>query len=799
VPERIPGADETLVVEGGLPPSRTTDAQPSSAASSSLEQGSGERTILALRYVILGLLGSGGMGTVYRAHDLELDELCALKVLRPEIVGAPGVLERFRREAKLARRVTHRNVARVYDIGEHEGERFLTMELVDGEPLSAAIAREGALPFERAVAMASAIAAALESAHAAGVVHLDLKPDNVVIASDGRVVVTDFGIARAVLDPDPAGNTMGARFGTPAYMAPEQVEALPTIDGRADVYAFGAVFYEMLTGKRAWPGTSPFAVASARLVSPPPDPRRDKPTLPPASAELCLRCMARLPEDRPASIVEVVAELAVIAFPPSPPPSPTLAPPTLKAAPTPVPEERPSDKTVAVLPFHNSGAAEDDYLAEELTDDLIDALSMTRGLKVRARGAVARLRGKDHDAREVGRELGVQVVAEGAVRRAGGRVRIGARLISVADGFQLWARRIERPEHEVLSINDEVARAIIEALTLEASAVVREAPTDPAAIDLYLRARHEYRSFWPEHQRRAVGLFEQAAAIAPDDPMILSGMAMALSRLSFFAGSSEKARARQAAERAVAVAPDLSESHLALGSVLLQLSEPKAAIRELRQAVGRGPGLAEAHSALGRLLVEVGAFEEGMRRLGAALELEPSVPLACAAKARAQALLEQWDEADALLERLPDGERPISVWALRARAALWRRLPSGAGEQEVPRDVEAGLIWAMGEVRKTSRLPEGMPTLEELDRSVHGGLRRRVLFFQMAAEIAAYAGEAPQVLEALRLADEAGLIDLLWLERCPLFDPFRADPRFAAVHARVKARADEILAAYRAP
>ena len=262
------------------------------------------------------MIGSGGMGTVYRARDLELDEVVALKVLRRELLSAPGIVDRFRREAKLARRVTHRNVARVFDIGEHEGEKFLTMELVDGESLAATIAREGAFSVVRAVEIAAAIAAGLASAHAAGVIHRDLKPDNVLIASDGRVVLTDFGIARAIISSGPAA-TVGGLVGTPAYMAPEQVEGRE-VDARADLYALGALMFELVTGHRAWARrTAIFVVAAARLTSPPPDPRARRPDLPAPAAELIMRCLARQPEHRPASAEEVSAWLGTITLPPA--------------------------------------------------------------------------------------------------------------------------------------------------------------------------------------------------------------------------------------------------------------------------------------------------------------------------------------------------------------------------------------------------------------------------------------------------------------------------------------------------
>ena len=810
--------DATLVA---LPGERHGDAAPatiSGEGASSYAPGSGERQVLAKRYEIVALLGAGGMGTVYRARDLELEETVALKVLRRELVDAPGILERFRREVKLARRVTHRNVARVFDIGEHEGEKFLTMEFIDGESLSALLAREGALPLARAAAIARAIAEGLASAHAAGVVHRDLKPDNVLLARDGRVVLTDFGIARAASSIAGASSTMGGLLGTPAYMAPEQVEGRDDVDGRADVYAFGALLFELLTGDRAWPGESPFAVASARLSAPPPDPRSRKRSLPDAHAELVMRCLARRSEDRPTSFEQVIVSLDALVHSQSP--SPVAAPVTL-ATPTPrvaslaasltppyAPASTPftpahGDKTVAVLPFRNAGAPDDDYLAEELTDDLIDALSMTHGLRVRSRGMVLRFRGVDQDPREIGRELGVQVVVEGSVRRARDRVRISARLVSVADGFQLWAKRFDRPEQDVLCINDEAARAIAEALTLQTDGAARDVPSNPAAIDLYIRARHEYRQFWPKHVTRAVALYEQALEIAPDDVMILSGLAMALARRSFLAGDGDFVKARRIAEQAIAAAPTLGEAHLALGSVLFHTCEPAPAARALRYAILRSPGLADAHAALGRILVEVGAADDGIRRLEVALSLDPETPNARQEIGRALALLGRWDEAEAEFEKLRARDDVFSFWTVRARTAMWRRQSDLA---------EAYLREISGDDERTLRIPQMMLRLvhekaltpevaAQLDLMVQpgpGGSRRQSFFLQMRAEILAFIDDTDGVIGALETSVGVGLIDRLWLERCPLLEAARAHPGYPPLHAEVKRRSEEVLAAYRA-
>ncbi len=759
--------------------------------------------LVAGRYEILSLLGSGGMGTVYRARDVELDEHVALKVLRRELLDAPGMVARFRSEAKLARRVTHRNVARVFDITEHEGERFLTMELIDGEPLSTSLARGGPQPLERAIAIAADVAAGLAAAHAAGVVHRDLKPDNVLLAKDGRAVITDFGVARAFTGALAMSSAAGALLGTPAYMAPEQVEGKRDIDARADVYAFGALLFELVTGRRAWPGSSPFVVASSRLFEPPPDPLAIRPDLPPALAALAVRCMARKPDDRPRSVVEVAEALAAVdasqkAIGPSASAVRAL-PPDASEEPRSItpPIPMPGDKTVAVLPFRNAGDPEGDYLAEELTDDLIDALSMTRGLKVRSRGAVARSLGHDTDLREVGKDLGVQVIVTGSVRRAGDRVKITARLVSVGDGFQLWAARFERPMKDVLVINDEVAHAIAAALTLDAAAS-RDAPSDPLAIDLYVRARHEYRKFWPEHLDHAIELFHRAAAIAPRDPAILAGLASALARLVFFRGDERLAEAREAANRAVVAAPNLGEPHLALGSVLFQAGDPCGAVRSLRRAIAMGPGLAEAHASLGRILAEIDALDLAIPRLEAALALDPEAPLARPELMRAYGLSGKWRRADEIARDHPGDEGSAGYWTLRARMAIWRgRRDDAIGFLDKITGATAFAAVLAREAIETGAIPERAREPLRLASMSGGSVRRSCFFLQVAAELAAHFGERDVALDAIAHAAEIGLLDRAWLERCPLFESYRDDPRFFRARDLVRERAAEVVAAYR--
>ena len=744
------------------------------------------------RYEILGLVGTGGMGAVYRARDTELDELVALKMLHGELVDDPAMLLRFRQEVKLARRVTHKNVARTFDIGEHAGAKFLTMELVEGESLRSFIASRGALSPGEAVPILREVCAAIAAAHAADVVHRDLKPDNVLLGKDGRVVVTDFGIARALAHGGRATKTLGGVVGTPEYMAPEQVEGASDVDGRADIYALGAMMYELFTGKPAWSGDTPYVIAAARLVRPPPDPRKVLPSLPSGLAEIVLRCMAKDPAARFATADEVGAALAR-AFAP-------LSMKTVNAAPPSPSRSMAADKTVAVLPFHNAGLPEDAYLADGLTDDLIDVLSMTRGLKVRPRGVVAQVYAQDRDPRDLGRELGVEVVVLGSVRKTPVGVRANARLIGVADGFQLWAKRFDRPAADALLINDAAAEAIAEALTVHFAVKPRAAPTDPVAIDLYLRASHELAKFLRANVARAVELYEEALAHAPNDPTILSGCARARVRLAFFGGEHAHELfelAEEAAERAVSGAPENGESWAALASARFMGGDAPGAIRAVRSALARAPGLAHAQELLGRILLEAGETTVAVVHLHAALSIDPSALQPRWELVRLHALSGNWAEADALLD-LP-AENPagrVMNFLFRSRLSLWRGHDHPDLDNAPPLGPEFGAFADRAEFRKvvlTRELSDSYrDALEASARAAEPGSRRRVLFFQLSAELLAYVFEVDGALASMKEAVEAGLLDLLWMDRCPVLDAVRKDARFEPLRVEVEARAQRV-------
>jgi len=785
------------VPQGDDPGTGELDTLLSTSSLPSAEGGTGTAPppLVGGRYEILSLAGAGAMGSVYRARDTELGEIVALKFLRSDLVHSPEMLERFRREVRLARRVAHKHVARVYDIGEHGRDKFLTMAFIDGESLRALLQRVRPLPVARALALARDVCEGLAAAHAVGVIHRDLKPDNVMIADDGNAVITDFGIARSALVGDGlATATVGSSIGTPAYMAPEQVEGSSAVNERADLYAFGVILFEMLTGELPFPGSSPITIAAARLDRPPPDPRGLRPALDPELAGLVLRCMARQPGDRWSSAAEVrvaLDGLAATALPGDTAPVPAAAttvsprPAALGALDTSA-----GDKTVAVLPFRNAGGADEAYLADGLTEDLIDTLSTARGLRVRPRSTTLRFAGSDDDPRAIGRELDVQVIVDGSVRRRGDMLRVTARLVSVAEGFQLWARRFDRPAGDALIVSDEVADAVAEALTVAPVAQNRKAPTDATAIDLYLRGRAELRDLGGDAMARAVGYLEEAHARAPDDPTLLAALARARGRSFFFStDSSSIAPALALAERAVAAAPDHADAHLALAQVRFANGDYATAAVHVRGALDRAPFLPEAWELLGRLRLETGPLEVAVTTMERALSLDPLLLTTRLELAKAMGMRGDFAAAHALVASAPSGDL-AARGPFVARLMGWSQDPDGWADL-VPLSMQVtgtgALIDAVVSMLRTGQVDPGMQdrflALASSDRPA----RFRVLMLQIAAEFAAFVGDTTAAFARITSAIDLGLVDLVWLDHCPILASLRGDPRLASARSRLAA------------
>jgi len=772
--------------------------------------------LIAGRYRIVRWLGAGGMGRVYEALDTALDERVALKVLRGGLTEE--AIERFRREVKLTRRIQHRNVARMFDIGEHRVDRFLTMELIDGAPLTRELGGEMAWP--RLQRLAIQLCAGLAAAHDAGVVHRDLKPDNVMIErGTGRAVIMDFGIARG---GDEVGVTqLGALVGTPRYMAPEQLAGEPA-DHRADLFALGVMLYELATGTRPWSGDSPIAIAVAQATQPPRP--VTAPHVPAALAAAIERCLQLDPALRPPSAAILGAAIASGGALPDPAGPRGLAVATrpdraalesaaaadaaaratllgvgAPALAAPLPTLPAARTTVAVLPV--ACAPGDEDLADGLLDDLVDTLSSTATLRVRPAGVV-RSRG-EVDPQALGRALGVDHVVAASLRRTPAGLRITARLIGVADGFQIWAHREDCGEAEILAAADRLGRGVATALSARAASAER--PTDPRAVDLYLRARAELRRFWGVHVQNAADLLEQAAAHAPSSPPILGALAFATVQAWIMRGEPElRDRAHRAVERGLVGGH--GEAFLAAGTLRLNHGDHKGAAAALGTALVRAPMSAQAHESAGRILIELDAAE-GRYHLETALALDPGRASVIGADlGRLDALQGDWDGALARCRQLladPDPSVAQLGAVLEARLASWRHdraTTLAAAARFAPHIEPAALLLAVFErASRTGALdPAQWEALEQALTRPERPVRSQLMGLQLMTELSLLLDQHDLALRALGKATDTGLIDITWLRRCPVFAPITGDLRWLAVHDAVEQRAAAMLAAFRA-
>jgi len=471
-------------------------------------------------YEILAHLGTGGMGEVWKARDTRLGRVVAIKRLK----GQQG--ERFEQEARAVAALNHPNICQIHDIGPD----YLVLEYIDGKPL------QGPLPAEEAARLAIQIASALGEAHGRGILHRDLKPANILVTLNGTAKLLDFGLAKSVAAEGATRTIEGTISGTPAYMAPEQIEGKPC-DARSDVFSFGAVLYEMLAGRRAFDGMA--AVL------------RDDPKPPPGLQSLVLRCLAKQPGQRFQTIAEVIAALEL-------------------AISNPV-EKTPS---IAVLPFANmSRDADDEYFSDGLAEEIINALTQIHRLKVIARTSAFAFKGKNEDIRKIAETLGVTNVLEGSVRRAGSRLRVTAQLIHAADGTHLWSQRFDREMTDVFAVQDEIAAAIVGALQVKLTgkpAAARTHEPNLPAYEAFLKGRQQYYKTSPEAFARAEEYFKQAIALDPQwaDPHSYLGRQYFV--LGFY-GLRTPAEmiplARAEAQKALKLLPSEPYAHGLLGSI----------------------------------------------------------------------------------------------------------------------------------------------------------------------------------------------------------------------------------------
>jgi serine/threonine protein kinase/tetratricopeptide (TPR) repeat protein len=738
------------------------------------------------------------MGEVYKARDTRLNRLVALK--KSKIAFD----QRFQREAEAVAAINHPNVCTLFDIGPD----YLIMEFVEGEEL------KGPLPFTRAIELACMILDGLDAAHGKGITHRDLKPANILMTKTGLKVM-DFGLAKIASPELPAGVDDTTRaaltkdntiLGTLYYMAPEQLQGKQDVDSRADIFAFGCLLYELLTGKRAFDGSDTASVIAGVMQRPAPSVG----DIAPAALDRVLRkCLAKdrseryqsagevkrdllrdllrvtettgdqasdaVPKPRrrlPLAIAGALAVLSVLGFV------------YWRAAP------RGNIDSLAVLPFVNTGGGADaDYLSDGITDSLIDDLSGLPNLKVMSHSAVFRYKGKETDPRTAGRELGVRAVLTGRLIQRGNDLSIRAELVNVDDDASLWGEQYNRNLKDALAVQQDISRQIVDRLKVRLSSaqmsrIARRQTDNPEAYQLYLKGRFYAAKFDPENLNRGREYLRQAIALDPGFALAWDGLAYYYALLlDWFEPSNDVGpKALEAARKALELDPDLVEAHVELGSLhMFYTFDWASAEREYKRALELNPSYAPAHEYYAWLLIGLGHREEGLAEIRRAEQLDPlSVEIGfeegsflILSRRYAEALIQlnkareldpdQWAtyyEQGQALEQL--GRAPEALAALKKSEQILGANPS-------PPLAEEARVYAL-----TGRRDEAM---RALDRLLALAQKTQVSKYAVATVYAAL-GDKDQAFARLNQAYEEHSFLLDFVKVDPELDPLRADPRF---------------------
>jgi TolB-like protein/Flp pilus assembly protein TadD len=739
-------------------------------------------------YLILERIGAGGMGEVYKARDTRLDRLVALKLLPRRQASDPQHRARFAREARAIAALKHPNIVTVYSVEEDSGASFITMELVGGKRLSDLIPA-GGMPLAELLAVATPLAAAVAEAHAHGIVHRDLKPENVMIEAGGAVKVLDFGLAKLSTldagDEPPAGSPpatltgAGMIFGTAAYMSPEQAEGRP-VDTRSDVFSLGIVLYQMATGRRPFQGDSEVSILSAVLRDTPPPVAELRPDLPAAISRIVERCLAKDPASRFADAGELAPLLAAAGAEPPRAAAPrgagrawrprvaaAAAALVLAAAAAGWLLIRPrggaappgGGVSIAVLPFANLSADPDSlYFSGGITEEITTKLARIGGLRVASRSAAARYRTSDLGPRAIARELGVDYLLEGSVRRAGERVKIAAQLVAADSGFQTWAREFEGDMGDVFRLQEDTALEIANALDLrlsprEQQAVRRRSTTNAQAFDAYLRGRALLEYFdTPDRLAAARTHLERALQLDPGYPLALVGLSRVEAQYyrNIDARPERLARAEELARRALERDPELAEAHVALAQVHGNRYEYGEAAERCREAIRLDAANAYAWDLLSWALAyrqppDAAAAEEAARR---AITLQASLIGAYYHLGRALLLQRRHAEALQAFEQA------------KSLDPAFETADFGIAQVHLAAGDPAAALAALARLRTTAKAP---------------------VVLALGASAHAAAGHTDAALAALGEAFAAGYRDEAALRANPHLAALRADPRWAAL------------------
>ena len=733
-------------------------------------------------YKILEKLGEGGMGVVFRAHDDRLRRDVAIKVLRGGRWGDQILRERFRFEAFALSRVSHPNVAVIYEFGESHRVQFIAMEYIPGITLGHRM-RTGPVAQPEAIDLAIQIADGLSAAHVAGVIHRDLKPANVRLMNQTWAKIVDFGLAKRLprpSDSDPRSLTESDKIvGTVPYMAPEQIRG--ECDARTDVYALGAVLYQMATGQRPFPQEDMPRLIYAIAYEPPPPVRSLNPGVSPPLERLILRALEKEPDLRYATAQDIAVALKEIRDPIRSGGSPHA-----------VPARPPLIRTLAVLPLEEiSGGSDGDYFADGITEAIISDLSKLKGLGVTGRTSIMRYKRTTKPLPEIAHELGVDSILEGTVQRVGDRVRTSVRLVRAAPEESLWAETYDRRMMDLLTLQSDIARSVAREIELQMKPsepvfAMRSPAVDPEALVLYMTGRQQWNRRDIDGLKAAIRCFEGVVAKSPDFALAFAGLAdcyAILGNWSVLPPRDVYPKAKKAALRALALDPNLGEAHVALAfAEYLYDWKWEQAEQGFRRAIELSPSYAQGHLWYGNFLAAMGRHDEAIAEARRGQELDPLSPIISAIAAWIHYEAGRYEETVERCRR--DLEmNPIPQYYLfmglalvqlgeydEAIASFERGVSLSGGITEM----YAGLGFAYGVSKRTA---EARRVLDELDRLS----KSRYVPPYSRSIVHIGLGERAEALELLEQACEERNTWLILLGVEPLFDSIREESRFQRV------------------
>jgi TolB-like protein/Flp pilus assembly protein TadD len=777
-------------------------------------------------YEILALLGAGGMGEVYRAKDPRLGREVAIKVLPASFSKDADRLRRFELEARAAGLLNHPNIMAVYDIGAHEGAPYVVSELLEGETLRGRISG-GAVPVRKATEWALQIAHGLAAAHEKGIVHRDLKPENLFVTKDGRVKILDFGLAKLTLVEDaaprtdlptaPAGTEPGVVLGTLGYMSPEQVKGLPA-DARSDIFAFGTILSEMLSGKRAFHRGTAAETMSAILKEEPPDLSTTNQNVPPGLERIVRHCLEKNPEERFHSAHDVAFALEALSDVSTSTPAlrglramgrprarallwaaGVVALAALAAA---VFWLRPGAGTIdslAVLPFVNAGGDPNaEYLSDGITESLINSVSQIPGIKVVSRASAFHYKGREVGARTVGRELGVRAVLTGRIVQRGDALSIRAELVDARDDTHLWGEEYNRRLSDILTVQDEIARDISGKLRQrltgeEKKRLTRRYTENAEAYGLYLKGRYHWNKRTGEDIQKGIGYFQQAVEKDPTYALAYAGLADSYVILYQYAGLPSREtfpKAKAAALKALEIDDTLAQAHAALAFTHQSFDwDFSAAEKEYRRAIELDPKYPTVHHWYSLYLSWLGRHEQAIAEAERAYELDPLSPIISNVRASAFNDARQYDRAIEAARKTLELDKGFIAALLHLGRALEQKkmYPEAIAAFEEATRLSGRTIRAvaaLGHAYATSgRREEAKQLIEELKGWSERG-------YDPLANIAlVYVGlgqtdEAIQWLEKAYQVHSAWLV-LLALKVDPRWDALRSDARFEDLLRRI--------------